>query len=66
MAAATARVPRNKIVKGTRGSLLAAYSMPLPVTSGLLLPRGLGDAATDLFEGGSGFLVGMVLCIRAI
>jgi hypothetical protein len=65
MAAATAAKPRNKIGKGTRGSLLLAYSMLLSFISELLPPRGPSDSVTGLFDGSSGFLVGMVLDIKA-
>src|ERR1017187_4343988 len=65
MAAATATKPRNKIGNGTRGSLLPTYSMLLSFISGLLPPRGRSDSVTGLFDGDSGFLVGMVLNIKA-
>lgn len=65
MAAATATRQRNKIGKGTRGSLLPTYSMLLSFVSGLLPPRGPGDSASGPFDVGPGFPVGMALDIRA-
>ena len=65
MAAVTATKPKSKIGKGTRGSLLPTYSMLLSFVSGPLPPRGLSDSVTGMFDGGSGFLAGMVLESRA-
>lgn len=64
-AAATATIPRSRIGKGTLGSLLPTYSMLLSFVSWPLPPRGLGGSVAFLFEGGSGFPVGMVFDIRA-